>query len=151
MPAKAGSPAVQQIAKVIGKGYVLTQPSRTARMTGSPQNGRTLAWVMPRGKYVRVMFVADVTDAPKTLLKNTTVAKGRVVVNVTEDKVDQARSLIAWAIEKAPRKRPPRAASRRPSRSSRSSRKPRVEKRVHFRLAAGGVRRRSTGPTSLSS
>jgi hypothetical protein len=147
MPAKAGSPAVQKIAKAIGKGYVLTpaQPSGAYDRL-APKDGRTVAWVMPRGKYVRVMYVADVTGAPKALLKNATVARGRVFLNVTDDNIEQARELVAYAVKHEPPKankpKPqPRTTSRRPSRSTRSTRKAApAKKRVHFRLATGDVR-----------
>jgi len=149
MPAKAGSPTVPQIAKAIGNGYTLTaaQPSGAYDRL-APKDGSTVCWVMPRSTYVRVMFVVDVTGAPKQLLKDTVLTKGRVYLRVTETNVEQARSLIAWAIDKAPAKTPPKtkAAAAKPKprttsrRPSRSSRKPPVKKRVHFRLATGGIR-----------
>jgi hypothetical protein len=151
MPSKAETAAVQKIAKAIGKGYVLTaaQPSGAYDRL-APKDGRTVAWVMPRGTYVRVMYVADVTGAPKALLKNTVVTKGRVYLKVTEDNIEQGRELVAYAVKhdppkvdkpKAEKPKPtPRTTSRRPLRSSRSSRKPAVKKRVHFRLPTGDVR-----------
>jgi hypothetical protein len=152
MPKKAGDPAVPQIAKTIGKGYVLTpaQPSGAYDRLAA-KDGPTVCWVMPRGSYIRLMFVADVTGAPKALLKDTVVTKGRVYLKVTEDNVEQARSLIAYAIERAPAKMPPkpkakpqpRAASRRGSKSARSRRKPSdvvAKRRIRFRTPMGEIR-----------
>lgn len=137
MPNKAEIAAVQKIAKAIGKGYTLTpaQPSGAYDRL-APKDGRTVCWVMPRGSYVRVMFVADVTGARKGLLKDTTVTKGRVYLRVTEANVEQARSLIAFAVEHAPEKPHPVAVGKTASSGSRPTarRTPPVKKKVSFRL-----------------
>lgn len=140
MPTKVGDPAVPKIVKALGKGYTLTpaQPSGAYDRL-SPKDGRTVAWVMPRGSYVRLMFVADATGAPKALLKDSVVTKGRVYLRVTEDNVTQARDLIAWAVEHAPAKPRPTTPRRTPP----------VKKKVSFRLG-GKVRTEKVSETEVA-
>jgi hypothetical protein len=138
-------PKQAALVKAIGKDYALTpaKPSGAYDKLAA-QDGRTIVWLIPRASYVRLHFIASVKEAPKALLRDTWEAGGLTQLQATTDNVEQARKLIAWAIEhpppKAAKKAEPKKAVAPKTRAATKTKTRVTKKRVSFRLPTGDVR-----------
>jgi hypothetical protein len=146
----AGGKSAELVAALV-EGYDLEPaPSKAFGKLRPRGEKRTLCWVIPGAKAVRLHIHADLAQAPKALTKDTWPgAGGAPQLKVTGDNVKQARELLAWIATQAPAKPGPkakaptaRAAAKKPpvKRARPKATSVVAKRRIHFRTATGDVR-----------
>jgi hypothetical protein len=156
-PVLAGGKSAELVA-ALAEGYDLEPaPSKAFGKLRPRGDKRTLCWVIPGAKAVRLHIHADLTQAPKALTKETWAgAGGAPQLKVTGENVKQARELLAWIAKQAPEKAAPKAKPAPSKRTARKRPRPKAsavvaKRRIHFRTATGDVRTEDVPETEADS